>query len=168
MFGLCTVFTESGVFTDVNFPNARTNQREHYFEEAAWFHFSYPGTSSYFIFITHKWNAQLLNSYTTSCSGLYGRPSFTGDLVFGMFGALMVSQFQSVSDYYTTARVIQIAPPPLHAINRGQLIAHSNTVCMQLSSIRFEFSSMCLAHFNRRSCGRVKLHNFHRFWRPFR
>ena len=39
--------------------------------------------------------------------------------VFGMLAGVLASMVESVGDYYACARISQVPPPPMHAINRG-------------------------------------------------
>ena len=58
--------------------------------------------------------------YTLLCSGQWGLPTISAASVFGMLAGVLASMLESVGDYYACARIANVPPPPMHAINRGE------------------------------------------------
>ena len=54
-----------------------------------------------------------------SSSGHFGLPTLNVSVFLGMMAATFTSILESMGDYYATARVSQLPPPPKHAMNRG-------------------------------------------------
>ena len=53
-------------------------------------------------------------------AGQFGAPLVGGVGIFvGMLAATLSSVIESIGDYYATARICQLPPPPKHAMNRG-------------------------------------------------
>ena len=53
-------------------------------------------------------------------AGQFGSPMIGGVGIFvGMLAATLSSVIESVGDYYATARICGVPPPPKHAMNRG-------------------------------------------------
>ena len=51
----------------------------------------------------------------------WGWPTFSVSAIMGMLAAVIASTVESIGDYYACARMCQIPPPPVHAINRGTI-----------------------------------------------
>ena len=51
-------------------------------------------------------------------------PTVTLPAVFGMLAGVLASMVESIGDYYACARMAQVPPPPMHAVNRGMDINH--------------------------------------------
>ena len=57
---------------------------------------------------------------TSFLLGQFGTPTFGSVGIFiGMLAATFSSIIESIGDYYATARVCEVPPPPKHAMNRG-------------------------------------------------
>ena len=54
-------------------------------------------------------------------AGQWGRPTVSTAAVFGMLAGVLTSMVESVGDYYACARMSQVPPPPMHAVNRGDV-----------------------------------------------
>ena len=52
-------------------------------------------------------------------------PTVTLPAVFGMLAGVLASMVESIGDYYACARMAQVPPPPMHAVNRGNFIQSS-------------------------------------------
>ncbi|XP_034031972.1 solute carrier family 23 member 1-like [Thalassophryne amazonica] len=72
---------------------ARTDLRLDAVKNSPWIHIPYPG----------QW----------------GMPTLSVSSVLGMMAGVLASTMESISDYYTCARLSGAPPPPTHAINRG-------------------------------------------------
>ena len=53
--------------------------------------------------------------------GQWGLPTVSSAGVFGMVAGVLASMMESVGDYYACARMCQVPPPPMHAVNRGNM-----------------------------------------------
>ena len=54
-------------------------------------------------------------------------PTVSAASVFGMLSGVLASMAESLGDYYACARMSQVPPPPMHAINRGEILNVLNT-----------------------------------------
>ncbi|XP_045170261.2 solute carrier family 23 member 1-like [Mercenaria mercenaria] len=96
---ICGVLTAYDVFP--NDPSsgsfkARTDARVNAIYDNPWFTFPYPGQ--------------------------FGTPGFSAAGILAFAAAVFVSILDSIGDYYATARVCRVPPPPSHGINRGILV----------------------------------------------
>lgn len=55
-------------------------------------------------------------------SGDFGAPSIYGPTVYGSLFVMAATMGQEIANYYACARIAQVPPPPLHAVNRGTLV----------------------------------------------
>ena len=72
---------------------------------------------------THTNSIRRMNTNTLchQClsSGQFGWPTFGAGAFVGMLAATISSIVESIGDYYATARICALPPPPKHTINRG-------------------------------------------------
>ncbi|KAK2172435.1 hypothetical protein NP493_959g01063 [Ridgeia piscesae] len=101
-FAICLTWILSYILTisdyfpnDANHPNykARTDSTWSTVSKATWLYLPYPGQ--------------------------FGWPTFGAGAFVGMLAATISSIVESIGDYYATARICALPPPPKHTINRG-------------------------------------------------
>lgn len=98
-WAVSAVLTEAGVFSkDPKSKEfyARTDSRLYVIDACPLFHFPYPEQ--------------------------FGKTSFDTGVFVGFMSATFISILDSIADYYATARVSRVPPPPVHAINRGLFV----------------------------------------------
>ncbi|KAI0237705.1 Solute carrier family 23 member 2 [Lamellibrachia satsuma] len=101
-FAICLCWILAHILTITNFfpddpshPNykARTDSKLSTITMASWIYLPYPGQ--------------------------FGWPTFGAGAFVGMLAATISSIIESIGDYYATARICALPPPPKHSINRG-------------------------------------------------
>lgn len=78
---------------------------------------------------------------TKNIAGQWGVPTVSTAAVFGMIAGVLPSMIESVGDYYACARLAGAPPPPIHAINRGDLSNdffgfHGRCICVIFLNVR--------------------------------
>ncbi len=61
-------------------------------------------------------------------AGQWGLPTVSSAGVFGMLAGVLASMLESIGDYYACARMAQVPPPPMHAVNRGK---ETGVLCLE-------------------------------------
>ncbi|KAL4231423.1 hypothetical protein ACF0H5_009000 [Mactra antiquata] len=96
---ICWILTAVGAFPDdpqrLSY-RARTDVRLGVIGRTPWFYVPYPGQ--------------------------FGSPLFNSSIFVGFVSAVIASILESIGDYYATAHVSRVPPPPGHAVNRGILM----------------------------------------------
>ncbi|KAJ8317253.1 hypothetical protein KUTeg_005157, partial [Tegillarca granosa] len=59
----------------------------------------------------------------------FGPPTFSAGVYVGMLAATISSILESVGDYFASARLSDVAPPPPHALNRGIVMEGIASIC---------------------------------------
>ncbi|XP_052778255.1 solute carrier family 23 member 2-like [Mya arenaria] len=95
-WAVCAILTSSGYFSDdPESPDyrARTDVRTNIIHSTPWFYFPYPGQ--------------------------FGSPLFNTTIFVGFLSTVVSSIFETIGDYYATASLSLVPPPPKSAVNRG-------------------------------------------------
>ncbi|XP_045188670.2 solute carrier family 23 member 2-like isoform X1 [Mercenaria mercenaria] len=95
-WAVCGIMTAAGAFptdkTNIQY-KARTDARADVIYESEWFYLPHPGQ--------------------------FGLPLFSVSAIVGFLIATITSILDSIGDYYATAAICRVPPPPSHGINRG-------------------------------------------------
>ena len=75
----------------------------------------------------------------------WGWPTVSTGAVFGMLAAVLAGTVESVGDYYACARLAGAPPPPVHAVNRGVLLAQK--LGIQIEVVILQYTQLCSAIF---------------------
>ncbi|XP_045190888.2 solute carrier family 23 member 1-like [Mercenaria mercenaria] len=95
-WAVCGIMTAAGAFptdkTNIQY-KARTDARADVIADSEWFYLPHPGQ--------------------------FGLPLFSVSAIIGFLIATITSILDSIGDYYATAAICRVPPPPSHGINRG-------------------------------------------------
>ncbi|XP_060599953.1 solute carrier family 23 member 1-like [Ruditapes philippinarum] len=95
-WAVCGIMTAAGAFptdkTNIQY-KARTDARADIITNSEWFYLPHPGQ--------------------------FGSPLFSVSAIVGFLIATLTSILDSIGDYYATAAICRVPPPPSHAVNRG-------------------------------------------------